>query len=649
MEYNFNIGNISGINNQISNVSNIANVKLTSGNTNAALLNSISNNSIILNGVVQNSSTNGAITLQTELGQINLQSNFFIKKGAEIALKIEQKQNAGYSELIAKLISIDGVSPAKYIAIQNNHNLNVHDEIIASSEVIASNNIEGIITESEVASTNLASPIIRGVFLQSSKITPDLIALINGAAQNNVIDNNLIKTGTALQLQISNIMIPDEVSLNDFLLQNNSATSNAPINNLQITDKRAVTPTNLSTALPTSPLPKAEALTNNQTTASPAKPSPLTPNIAPPPATIADGGDLTNSQPEALNPKPYSLTPNQANQPKTLSNILTQYIKPQINNAISSLSNITSNNNAKPTLAFSGVVLEQTSNREVTLQTDIGIIKLFLSTPLPKGSIVQFNLLQIEQVRGNDVIDPNIAATVSDSEILEALSEIVELKHVSNAPTSNFSGSHIVPRLGATLGSEILFLISAFKAGNLQDFIGANFKQKINETIEGETKINKLNAAFQHLKGDFKLEEENNWQHMLIPLYDGEKINPINFFLKNQKGNKASKTNDISHFMLELRLDDFGIMQLDGLVQRNKYNTPKTKQFASKFASKFDLIIRSENPFPSIMKQEIANIFNEYCQITGNRGTIQFRSGANAIQPPPKITNTNHNLNELIV
>jgi hypothetical protein len=616
MEYNFNLNNISGVNTQAINVSNIANVRLMSGNTNATLLNSTSNNGIILNGVVQSSSLDGTISLQTDLGNINFHSNIVIKKSAEMSLKIEQKNN----ELIAKIISIDGVSPAKYAAIQNNHNLNVDDEVTTSSNLIVPPNIdsEGDINIPQNNSGNLANPIIRGVFLQPVKLE-DKVAKLNPI----IAANNLIKAGSSLQLQITNILIPDEVSINDLVMQNNSASYNisekSTINNQsQNGNAPLIGNSNKVIASPNNPVIKteiAQPITNDE--------------------VINDKQPTTNVD---IGAKNLNITA-----AKTLTNLLNQYVKPPINQAMEAFGNIVNTNAETNMKQFSGVVLEQASNREITLQSDIGMVKLFLTTPLPKGSIVNFNLLQIEQVRGSDLPESVVLPNIINDEMLESLSEIVDLKHIGslNAAVNNNMQSHIIPRLGATLTSELIFLLSAVKAGDLEDFISAPLKQKIAQSVDGDAKISKLKAAFQHLKQDFKLEADNNWQHMLIPLYDGEKINPINLFLKQQKGNKATKTNDVSHFMLELTLDNLGLMQFDGLVQRNKNIAPIFKQF--------DLIIRSEKPLINDMKQHINQIFNEYCQISGSIGVIQFRGGSSAIIPPPKIDMTAINLDDLIV
>ncbi len=640
-------------------MTNVASARLMLENANPAIISVLAKNGATLSGIVQSRSNNGVVSLQTDFGNLNLKSDLFLKKGAELVIKIEQKQ----SDLIAKIISVNGLSPNKYQEIMAAEKaLIIQDKVTTSSNVIE-NKIDSKIENKAVitppqtitnSSPNLSAPQLRGVFLQQPKISPELLQQI--APTMNY--GTSLSAGTALQLKIINILIPDDNINDTFTNLNNIATNNSATNS---SAKNNVTQNNLTQSLaatntiqpPPQPQTKSSQLTSPQLSASHAINATNTPNIANnsalPPTTPA----ITSTLVSAGNDK-TKLTPLEY-----LRNILPN------NSSITQAANPTT---TAPNI-FNGVVLHQANMRELTMQTDMGLVKLFLSTPLPKGSIIQFELLQLENVRG--VMNGTRGALLQDLSTeelfkttptnLPTLEEMVELKHLSQIPTPAYLQPHIVPRIGATLANEMLFFLNALtnfnpstlKQNNLQKtdaqkLLGDVLHQQLQSLEGGDSKLNNLNNEIGSLKKTFEQSLQNlknddpkkeNWQSMLIPIYDGTQLRPIQLFMKKKQVSNKDVTQITNHFMLELELDNIGLMQLDGLVQQQKVNannasSPKTANI------NFNMIIRTQQPWEDAIKADIINIFTSAQQITGTKGTLQFQHGKAAIIPHPDVTSS---------
>ena len=560
-------------------VNNVSTVRLSLDNTNPTILPQLAKGGAVINGVVQNRTSTGMVVVKTDFGNINLKSELFLKRGADIVIKMEQKQ----SELIAKIISINGLSPTKYQAIIDGENaVAMQDKITTSSNVIDKQVnanqpiIASDLTNDDLISPNLASPKLRGVFVQQPKISPELLQQI----APNISESPDI--GTALRLKIINILLPEE-DIDDAL---------ATLNDIEINDQKNI---------------------HNQANIA------LKQGISPQKNIAQDNNIIAT-------PAPLNY----------LKNLLV-------------INNQASNNVAQPNVQFNGVVLHQANMRELTMQTEMGMVKLFLTTPLPKGAIIQFELLQLEQVRGGTMV-----ADLPSEELLQqkaipatfpAIEEIKELKHIGTIPTPLQLQPHIVPRLGANLAAEMMFFLNAIAGVGvniginttptkqhdaLRNWLGDELLQQIATSDDGSKKISSLNNELNMLKQSFADSNKEQWQSALIPLYDGQQLRPIQFFMKKKQSVDKDILQTSNHFMLEFELSNIGLMQLDCLVQQQVKNQGQN-------FTKFDMIIRTQQPWEDSMKNDIINIFTNVQQISGLKGAVQFKHGHDAMVAHPEI------------
>lgn len=103
------------------------------------------------------------------------------------------------------------------------------------------------------------------------------------------------------------------------------------------------------------------------------------------------------------------------------------------------------------------------------------------------------------------------------------------------------------------------------------------------------------------------------WQSFFVPVYDGQRVNEVRWYMKRKEKKQYEEEDDISRFIIELFLTQTGMLQLDGLFRVKE-----------KSAKHFDLILRSHKAIPAEMQHEIARIFSEAMEETKMQGAVQF-------------------------
>jgi hypothetical protein len=254
----------------------------------------------------------------------------------------------------------------------------------------------------------------------------------------------------------------------------------------------------------------------------------------------------------------------------------------------------------------------QSSNpRELVLQSNFGTLKLFVNSPLPKGSIVQFDLVQAAQVRGGAAPKPDISPLPSH---FDAFDEITELIHYQ--PNSvNKVPPHIIPRPGPALAAEMLFLMTALQGGDLRKWMGEDNLRYLNASGKSDL-VAALSNEYSALKTIPADSRDGQWHHILIPLNGDGAVKPVELFFKRQQHkSKDDGERNTDHFMVDVELTRMGRMQLDGLVQTKANQT------------QFDLIVRTHKEWDDAIQQNIRSIYMRAQEISGFGGSVQFRSG----------------------
>lgn len=214
------------------------------------------------------------------------------------------------------------------------------------------------------------------------------------------------------------------------------------------------------------------------------------------------------------------------------------------------------------------------------------------AAPLAHGSLAQ-NLLGFE--RSWSTLDEALA-------VIAGIDPAIARQVAANA----------VPRADSHLAATVLLFMTALRGGNLGGWLG-----------EGATRILQRNRPdlFERLGDDLgrigRLAEEpggGQWRTLLFPFHSGVHVELVHLYTRRRKKDEDGEDGDAAgnRFVVDVRLSRLGRMQFDGFVKEKQKH--------------FDLIVRSEEPLPGPMRDNIREIFRDAAEITGIKGGISFQA-----------------------
>ncbi|TAE82963.1 MAG: hypothetical protein EAY76_02315 [Alphaproteobacteria bacterium] len=545
----------------------------------------------VLRGTVQQRSGD-IFTIQSEQGLISIKTDIPLKRGFEVAIRIESHLN----ELIARLISVNDMSIAKYVEQHIANLLPLDDEITPTSSLLRAQSAPAPPPHSSGDRVTMSmdssfTPLIRGVFLAPPTLSAAHTAVLPALLQQAL---STAQTGTSLQIHLQQIILPATLTHSDVQplfpttpLNQTLATLSDPI---PIDAQRHTTPAAPMTSYRAAVqqmmhAPLIQSVANNH----------LAATSLPLPDASAPMTPLNASM-----PPPPSHTPSAPHH-------------------------------------MMATVLPHSNPRELLLQSPLGTFKLFVTEPMPVGTILEFTLEHVAPVRGGT---PTPSSHFIPTEF-EAIRSIADLPHPSAVIAPHSPPIHIVPHTGSTLTAELLFLFTALYQNDMRRWLGDT---TMNELELGENKplLSQLSKEFSAMNAPpAPHDRDGTWHNVMIPLMHEQQIHPVHMFFKRSRHTAdGHRSRDTDHFMVDIELTRMGRMQLDGLVQKTHPSM------------RFDLIIRTEQLWGNAIEQDICAIFMRAQEISGAQGSLQFRHGKDAILPFP-IDNTasgsEHNTHSIVV
>ncbi len=102
---------------------------------------------------------------------------------------------------------------------------------------------------------------------------------------------------------------------------------------------------------------------------------------------------------------------------------------------------------------------------------------------------------------------------------------------------------------------------------------------------------------------------QGDWRIFTLPVLDEAAVRPIRLYVRNPRDDgKNGQSQQGSRFVLDLDMSRLGPLQLDGLVR----------------GPRFDLVLRSHEPFDPAMKAEIGALFHNALEGSGLSGDVAF-------------------------
>jgi hypothetical protein len=260
--------------------------------------------------------------------------------------------------------------------------------------------------------------------------------------------------------------------------------------------------------------------------------------------------------------------------------------------------------------ALSGTVVGSGPTGQPVVQTPAGLIAFATRAPLPSGTAITFQLTSAPTV-------PVVVAAPAAPEPLltrdwPALNEALRALADADPAQRQHIVNTVLPRADSGLAAGILMFLAALKAGEVGSWLGEGPVRAL-QRAKPEL-VDKLDGDFRQLSRLAGDSGTGDWRVALIPVNVQSEIQQVRLLLRRQGGEETGKgqAGAGTRFVIDVNLSRLGRLQLDGLV-RDK-------------GKRMDLIVRTREPLPQLMREDIHRLFAEANATTGIGGSIAFQA-----------------------
>jgi len=265
---------------------------------------------------------------------------------------------------------------------------------------------------------------------------------------------------------------------------------------------------------------------------------------------------------------------------------------------------------------MTGVVIGRSALGQSVVQTHAGPIAVSTPTAIPAGTTITF---QVEAPFPDST--PEVARAVASKAgqvILGTRSwpeaeEAVRALSETHPTVAQQLINTLIPRPGASLGSQILFFIAALRGGDIRGWVGdAPIRALQRLRPELATKLRDDFSTIAKLSDDSSISE---WRAYPVPLLNGAEIDLIQFFVRRnseEDENEEADEDQGTRFVVDVELSRLGRVQLDGLIH-DKHK-------------RFDLIVRTDHRLSADIQNGIREIFSQTGEWTGTEGGVTFQA-----------------------
>ena len=277
---------------------------------------------------------------------------------------------------------------------------------------------------------------------------------------------------------------------------------------------------------------------------------------------------------------------------------------------------------ALPTAAAAGrttgVVVGASAQGKPLLQTPLGLLALELRTTLPIGSAFDVELLAPHR---SPLTLSERPAAIPLTQTWPALQDALDLLRAGalpaqavEAPVGALAAAHL-PHPGPRLTSSLLFFLAALTGGDPGSWLQGLLPQRAREALEAQGRGDLLSRLAQDFGQLGRLGDlaGPDWRFVPIPLYDGQQLQQLRLFLRRRRKRRdggGDRPGEATRFIVEVRLQRLGDLQLDGLVK----------------AERFDLMLRTRRALSPVMRARITEIFEAAKAAAGYRGNVGFQA-----------------------
>ncbi len=293
---------------------------------------------------------------------------------------------------------------------------------------------------------------------------------------------------------------------------------------------------------------------------------------------------------------------------------------------------------ANPARLVSGTVVASNSGGQPLLQSPLGWLTLPMGSKLPAGSTVTLELIgsdtRAASATRGDAPAPTAEsparatarALAAEDALLrgfgtrrwDSMNEALGVLRAADPAMAQSVLQNAMPQANAQLTTNMLFFISALRGGDLRGWLGDNAMRTLERAGRGDL-VNRLSEEFSQL-GRAVNESAADWRMMLVPFYNQQQVEQLRMYWRRGGEDDDGDSSRVdTRFVIDVELSRMGHLQLDGLVRPRR----------------LDLVIRTAEALPSMIRREINDVFTTASEATGMAGTLSFQARGDFVEIAP--------------
>ena len=260
-----------------------------------------------------------------------------------------------------------------------------------------------------------------------------------------------------------------------------------------------------------------------------------------------------------------------------------------------------------------GTVAGRTPTGQAIIDTSAGRLALALPAAMGETRVGMRVMLDVVAARvAAPLAHEAPARTALEGAALRPMLDA--LADVARASRGHVDLHDLLPRPGPQLAQQLADVAAAISTGKVSEWIGERSAQAIEQRGQGETLRRLEGELYEAAKTGPQSPE---WHGNVLPFYVGGQLQPLRLYIKRRNGRGRERANG-TRFVLECAHDEFGDLQIDGLVHERK----------------IDIVLRSHHELPEDMRGDIMALFGDACGVMGYAGTLEFHAGPPFIAMP---------------
>ena len=279
-----------------------------------------------------------------------------------------------------------------------------------------------------------------------------------------------------------------------------------------------------------------------------------------------------------------------------------------------------------PGQIISATVTGSAPNGQTIVQTPLGPMSMPLAMALPRGMQLTLEITERPLLPDAERTAPlpTRAQTLFRARHWPAMTESLQALQNTDPAMAQHLAAGVLPRADTQLAATIIFFQSALRGGDVAGWLGTDALRILQR--ERPNLASRVRDEFREIGTLAAKPMTGDWRIALIPFFNGADIEQARLFLHPYGGGDARDEGSPkgTRFIIDVDLSRFGRMQLDGLAQDKDKN------------KRLDLIVRSNEPLPSAMQNDIRTIFREANELIGIEGGLIFQAApANFVEIAP--------------